>query len=296
MLPDIDSIALFVKAAELGSLTRAAEASSMGLAAASRRISLLEHRMRCTLFERLPKGVELTPAGVTLLLHSKQLLVQLNQMQVDIEDHNNGRRGQLRLFANTSAMAQHLPADLARFTVSDPGLRFIVKERWSSEIVDAVLLGEAYIGIVIEGVPTRGLDCVAYRRDRLAAVVPRGHPLDAPGEVAFAEVLDYDLVALEHGSSLMVLLSDSASLAEKPLKLRTQVRGFEAVCRMVEAGLGVGVLPGHAALPYLQGMELGVRMLADPWAHRRMLICTRPDRSRTMPVARMVTALAGWMD
>lgn len=294
MLPDIDSIALFVKAAELRSLTRAAEASSMGLAAASRRISLLEHRMRCALFERSPRGVELTPAGVTLLQHSKQLLVQLNQMQVDIDDHNSGRRGQLRVFANTSAMAQYLPADLARFNAAHPEVRLVVKERWSDEIVNALLLGEADIGIVMARMPVEGLDFFPYRGDELAAVVPRGHALARAGALFFEQVLDFDLIALEYGSSLMALLSDNAGLAQKPLRLRIQVRGFEAVCRMVEAGMGVGILPRHAALPYAQGMGLEVRVLADAWAQRRMQLCTRQDRqgAGSLPLAHLVAALS----
>lgn len=63
MLPDIDSLALFVRAAELRSLTKAAEASHIGLAAASRRMALLEHRFRTTLLERSSRGVEMTAAG-----------------------------------------------------------------------------------------------------------------------------------------------------------------------------------------------------------------------------------------
>ncbi|WP_250481747.1 LysR family transcriptional regulator [Caballeronia sp. NCTM5] len=81
MLPDIDSLALFVRAAELHSLTKAADASHIGAAAASRRIALLEHRFKTPLLERSPRGVELTPAGTSLLAHAKALLAQLNGME-----------------------------------------------------------------------------------------------------------------------------------------------------------------------------------------------------------------------
>ena len=91
MLPDIDSLALFVRAGELRSLTKAAEASHIGLAAASRRIALLEHRFRTQLLERSSRGVELTPAGMALLPRAKALLVDLNQMQAEMRDHEIGR-------------------------------------------------------------------------------------------------------------------------------------------------------------------------------------------------------------
>jgi len=100
MLPDIDSLALFVRAAELHSLTKAADASHIGAAATSRGIALLEHRFKTTLLERSPRGVELTPAGVALLVHANALLAQLNGMEAEMSGHASGRRGALRILAN----------------------------------------------------------------------------------------------------------------------------------------------------------------------------------------------------
>jgi len=292
MLPDLDSLALFVKAAELRSLTRAAAASSMGLAAASRRISLLEHRLKCSLFDRSHKGVELTPAGLTLLRHARQLLIQVNQMQADLDEHGAGRRNALRVQANTSAMAQYLPADLATFNAEHPDVNLTVKERWSDQIVQALLLGEADVGIINPGGPLDGLECQPYRKDHLCVVVPRDHPLTKHSEVWFEQVLDYPLVALEHGASLMNLLAAQAGLAQKALKLRVQMQGFEAVCRMIEAGMGIGVLPKHAAEAYLLGMHLEIRPLKDEWASRQMLVCTARGRDKSDAVARLVRALS----
>lgn len=297
MLPDNDSLALFVKAAELRSITRAAESSHMGLAAASRRISLLEHRMKSQLFERSPKGVELTPAGTTLLQHARAMLLHINQMQTDMADHGAGRRGQLRILASTSAMTQFLPDDLARFSLAHPDVRLIVDERWSAQIVATLLAGEADIGIVMEGAATEGLECFDYRSDRLAVVVPPGHPLidaDAPCDtVRFADVLDYDLVALESSSTMMNLLAEHAVNAGKGLKLRVQVRGFEVVCKFVQAGLGIGILPFQAASAMSQSMGLQVRALAEPWADRRMLACIKKDRPRSVSLNLLLDLLTG---
>lgn len=292
MLPDIDSLALFVKAAEFHSLTRAADANHIGLAAASRRIGLLEHRLRCSLFERSPKGVELTPAGVTLLAHAKQLLIQLNQMQADMDDHAAGRKGQLRVLVNSSSMAQFVPDDLARFARENPEVRLIVEERWSPQIAAAVLAGEADVGVIMEGLATDGLDLLPYRTDQLAVVLPRGHPLCALDNLAFSDVLDHDLVALETGASLMRLLSENAVNHGKGLRLRVQVRGFEAVCRMVQAGMGVGLLPFLAANMLSDGLGIVVRPLADPWAVRQMLICVKKDRPPNPSLTRLLETLA----
>jgi DNA-binding transcriptional LysR family regulator len=279
MLPDIDSLALFVRAAELRSLTKAAEASHIGLAAASRRMALLEHRFKTSLLERSPRGVELTAAGASLLVHAKALLMQMNQMQADMNDHATGKRGALRILANTSAMTEFLPDDLADYSRLHPEVRLVVGECWSAEIVRGVLAADADIGIIVEGLRTEGLDLHPYRSDRIAAVMPADHSLAKSESMRFVDVLEHDVVALESGSSMMRLLAEQAVVAERTLQLRIQVRSFEAVCRMVQSGRGVGFLPYQAALALGRGMGLVVRPLPEAWAERKMLICVRKDRA-----------------
>eukprot|EP01036_Dinobryon_divergens_P048140 gene48140-64600_t len=210
MLPDIDSLALFVRAAELRSLTKAAEASHIGLAAASRRIALLEHRFRTPLLERSSRGVGLTTAGASLLPHAKALLIGLNHMQADMRDHAAGRKGALRILANTSAMTEALPEHLAGFARLNPDIRLAVEERWSDDIVRAVLAADGDIGIVVDGTKTEGLETLSYSTDRIAVVMPAGHPLAMAPGMRFTDVLEEDLVALEAGSSMMRLLAQQA--------------------------------------------------------------------------------------
>ena len=291
MLPDIDSIALFVRAAEQRSLTKAADASHIGLAAASRRIALLEHRFKTTLLERSPRGVELTPAGSALLVHAKEMLMLMNHMQSEMSDFAAGRRGALRVLANTSAMTESLPEDLAEYSRAHPDVRLVVEERWSAEIVKAVLAADADIGIIVEGLRVEGLDVFPYRTDRLAAVMPAGHELSLGEDIRFLDVLDHDIIALESGSSMMRLLAEQAVVAEKTLQLRIQVRSFEAVCKMVQSGLGIGLLPFQAAKAMGRAMGLAVRPLPEDWAERRMLICVRRDRAANSSVSSLVEHL-----
>ncbi len=291
MLPDLDSLALFVRAAELRSLTKAAEASHIGLAAASRRMALLEHRFRTGLLERSPRGVELTPAGASLLVHAKDLLTRINRMQADMDDHATGRRGALRILANTSAMTEFLPDDLAAYSRAHPDVRLLVEERWSVEIVRDVLSAQADVGIIVEGLRTEGLEVFAYRSDRIAAVMPADHLLAASEPLRFVDVLDHDVIALESGSSMMRLLAEQAVVAERTLQLRVQVRSFEAVCRMVQAMRGVGLLPWQAATALGKGLGLVVRPLQEDWAERRMLVCVRRERAPGSPVESLLRHL-----
>jgi DNA-binding transcriptional LysR family regulator len=288
VLPDIDSLALFVRAAELRSLTKAAEASHIGLAAASRRMALLEHRFKTSLLERSSKGVELTPAGASLLPHAKALLVEINQMQAEMRDHASGRKGALRILANTSVMTESLPEDLAGFARDNPDVRLVLEERWSHEIVRALLASQGDIGIIVEGTATDGLETVPYCTDRVAVVMRPQHPMARAPQMRFADLLEDDLIALENNSSMMRLLTEQAVIAERTLQLRVEVRSFEAVCRMVQAGLGIGILPYQAASILGKGMNLTVRPLAEEWAERRMLICMKKERSHHPTVAKLV--------
>ena len=293
MLPDIDSLALFVRAAELRSLTKASEASHIGLAAASRRIALLEHRFKTALLERSPRGVELTPAGAALLPHARALLVELNQMQAEMRDYANGRKGALRILANTSVLTDALPADLAAFARANPDVRLIVEERWSDEIVRAILSAEADVGIIVGDSVVEGLDTLPYCTDRLAVVMRTDHPLASVPELSFNDVLEDEVITLEGGSSMTRLVAAQAVIAERTLQVRVQVRSFESICRMVDAGLGLGLLPNQAAQVLAKGLGLTVRPLNEEWAERQMLLCVKRERAGQPSVAKLLAFLHG---
>lgn len=291
MLPDIDSLALFVRAAELRSLTKAAEASHIGVAAASRRIALLEHRFKTALLERSSRGVDITPAGASLLPHAKALLVEINQMQADMRDHVDGRKGALRILANTSAMTEHLPDDLAGFSCQNPDVRLVLEERWSSEIVRALQAAEGDVGIIVEGLRTDGLETYPYGGDHIAVVMRADHPLASVPHLRFDDVLEDDLVALEGGSSMMRLVAEQAVIAHRTLQLRAEMRSFEAVCRMVQVGLGLGLMPFQVASLLGQAMGLVARPLEEDWAQRRMLLCVKKERVANTSVAKLIDYL-----
>lgn len=274
MLPDIDSLVLFVRVAEMQNLTRAAEASFITVPAASRRLSLLEHQFKAQLFERHSRGMALTPAGDRLLSLAREVIASVHHMRAEMGNYESGRQSVLRIQGNTSAMTQFLPGDIASFQLAHDDVRIVMEECWSEDAVRRVRSGEADVGVVVQGCEVEGLWTRPYRRDRLAAVVRDDDPLNKP-EVAFEDLLERDLVGLEGSSTLTRLLIAQASSLLRPMALRVQVRSFEAVCRAVEARLGVGILPLTAARSFAQSMELKVLPLTNDWALRRMILCVR---------------------
>lgn len=290
MLPDIDSLALFVRAAEMGSLTRAADASYITVPAASRRLALLEHQFKVQLFERHSRGLTLTPAGERLLLLAREVIAGVHRMRAEMGNYSRGPQSVLRVHGNTSAMTQFLPGDIATFQATHEQVRVVMEECWSEDAARRVRSGEVDLGVIVEGADTTGLVCRPYRHDQLAAVLRRDDTL-AGRPVAFADLLERDLVGLEGGSTLTRLLAAQAAELQRPIALRVQVRSFEAVCRAVEARLGIGVLPLAAARSFAPSMDLTVLPLTDDWAWRRMLLIVRAEPPAGSPLGALVAHL-----
>jgi DNA-binding transcriptional LysR family regulator len=290
MRPDLSSLALFIRVAETRSITKAAEACHIALAAASRRIALLEDQFGVQLLNRTAKGVELTAAGNAMLFHARQMLGQVDAMRAEISDYSRGLKGMVRIHANASALAQYLPDDLASFAEAHPNIGISIAEERSGAIVEALLSGASDVGIVMEGADPQGLELFEYRTDVLCVVVPKGHAL-RERRIAFADVLDQDFVGLESSTVISQIMLAQAQQADKPLRLRVQVKSFDVVARLVQAGLGIGVLPEDAARAFSGSMGLRLVKLTDPWAARRMFVGVRRYAALTAAARQLVDHL-----
>lgn len=272
---DLFSLSLFAQIARSGSISRGAALANLAVGAASKRITDLEAAVGAPLFERHSRGITLTVAGHALQLHAQRILSNVDQLAADLSDYATGLVGVVRLWANTSAVTQFLPADISSFIRANAGIRIELEEENSIEVVMAVLDGRADLGIYADRTPAFGLHEMNYREDRLVLVVPQGHPLAKRRSVRFEEAVDYDFVSLPKGTSLAKRLQAETSALGRSLKMRLQVRSFDAMCQMVAAGLGVAVLPGEAIRPHLRSMNLREIALQDDWAKRRLLIGVR---------------------
>jgi DNA-binding transcriptional LysR family regulator len=290
MRPDLASLALFIRIAETRSITKAAAASHIALAAASRRVTQLEHQCGAQLLYRTTRGVEITPAGQALLAHARDLLARVDDLTAELADYGKGAKGLIRVQANTSALTQFLPQDLATFAAANPAVKLSLAEERSGAIAEAVHAGTTDVGIVMEGARVDGLHCFAYRTDRLVALVPRRHRLRGK-VIAFEKLLDFDFVGLEGDTMISKLLARRAAEAGRPLRLRVQVKSFDVVARMIQAGLGIGVLPEQAARSFAGPMGLRLIPLSDDWAARRMLLCVREYETLPAIVRQLVDHL-----
>ncbi|HEX3917453.1 MAG TPA: LysR substrate-binding domain-containing protein [Caulobacteraceae bacterium] len=291
---DLTDLRLFRDIAEAGSITAGAARSHLALAAASTRIRHLEDDIGAALLIRSRNGVTLTAAGRALLGHARSMLAGAERLAEDLQTYGAGLAGEVRLLSNTNALTEFLPEALASFLAANPGVSVDVEERLSGEIVGLVAEGAADIGIVAGVTDLGALQTFPFRTDRFVLVTATDHPLASAGpEVAFADALGFDFVGLDRASALQRFLTEKAARAGRALKLRVQVRSFDAVCRLAEAGVGVGVAPLTTATRAAATMRLAMLPLTDDWALRELRLCLR-DLDALKPTARrLADALRG---
>lgn len=278
---DFVSVRLAVLCARVGNLTQAARECNLVLPAASRRLRELEAAVGGPLFERHSRGLTPTAMGRAFMRGGAALLQELEQLMQDLADARQGVLRHLRLCAGTAAITQFLPPLLSEYATLRPQVQVELEEQTSEQVVVALREGRADLGVFVQGPglhsgALRGLEVRPFRKDELVLVLPAGHRLCGRAPLPFADALDEPWISLNAGAALLLSQQQAAQAAGRKLKLRMQVRSFEAVGQLVAAGLGIAALPKEAARPIVRARQLRMRPLADAWAQRQLLVAVRP--------------------
>jgi DNA-binding transcriptional LysR family regulator len=275
MLLDPISLQVFISAVEEGTIAKAAARERIAPAAISRRLSELEAVLQTPLFTRSNKGLQPTTAGLTLISLARQVLHDIDDVYAHMREFTGGTRGYIRVFANLSSITQFLPNDLQTFLTLHPDVQISLEERVSTAITKGVAENAADIGLFTQGVPSHGLKIFPYHKDELVVVIPKKHTLAVRKSVSVKDILDYDFVGLHAGSWMNLELTKAATALGRTLRQRIQVTGYDALCLMVEAGMGIGILPKNSARPYTRSLRLKTIPLNEPWSRRQLAICVR---------------------
>ena len=289
---DLTSLRLFVAVCDTRNIARAAADASLVGSAVSKRLAQLEEQLGTPLLVRRRHGVEPTPAGESLLEHARELLLGAQRIERDMAAYAAGVRGQVRVLATASVMAEKLADDVADFLAAPEheGIRVELEVRTSPQVVQGIRDGVASLGICWKsphGADLRGLDSPPYREDRLGLVMPADHPLAGRERLRFAEALDWDYVGLPVNSAVQALMVRAAAEMGRHLRYRMIVTDFEAALRVVRTRLAISVIPLEVAQPRAAEYGLRVVPLDEPWAEREFAICFRGDAALT-PAARLL--------
>lgn len=291
---DLTTLRLFVSVCDTGNIARAGEKANIVGSAISKRLAQLEDTVGTQLLARKRHGVTPTAAGQTLLEHARDMLAGAARIERDMQAYGAGIRGQVRIFASASAMAESLPDDVASFLQlpDHSSIRVDLEERVSPDIVRGVRDGAASIGICWDAADIGSLQSRPYRSDHLVLVVPAGHPLAAKRNLRFEQTLAYEHVSMPVNSAVHVMLQRAAAQHGKSLIQRVVVTNFEAALRVIRAGLAISVVPREVAEIHAQAYGLKLVALAEPWAQRRFILCFRDAQSLSPAAQLLVDHLA----
>jgi DNA-binding transcriptional LysR family regulator len=289
MRPDLTTLKLFLAVVEEHSIAKAAEREHITAPAISKRITELETALNVQLFDRHAKGIRPTAAGEALTADVRSIFAILDRAENKLSEYASGHRGRILIHANPSGVSGALPIALREYLDAHPLIGIQLEEKHSIDVVRAVTEGEADIGIFAPHVPAEGLTIRPYQQIRLMLITPLDHALAKRKTISLAEAAAHDFVSLSDASSIGNLVLRVAAQQGVALRHRLQVDGFDGLRRMVQAGLGVAVMPEHCALPYSKAMSFHCIPLTDSWARYRLNICTRDPKTLSM-AARLLLA------
>jgi len=268
------SLRLFVSVVEEGTIAAAAKREHIAAAAVSKRLSELEELLDSKLLDRSNKGITPTDAGLSLLFMARSALNNLNEIVVQMRDYSHGRRGSVHVLANISAITQFMPAKIKSFMDLYPLICVSMEERQSLAITKAVAENRADVGIFTRLPHGADIEVFPFRHDRLVLLVPNDHPLAARESVRFSDTLDHGYVALSSGTHLNFQLIKAANDLGRSLKIRMEVSSYDALCGMVQAGVGIGIMPERSMSIYKIDRAKMVR-LDEEWTSRELSVCVR---------------------
>jgi len=270
---DLVDLRLFVAIVEAGSISKGADAAHLALASASARVSGMEAVLGTRLLTRSRRGVVSTAAGRALLHHARAVSSQIERMRGDLRAFASGLRGEIHMLSNTAALVELLPDALRTFLIAHPDVDIDIEEMTSADIVQAVAEDRAEFGVIADSADPAALETIALAVDHLVLITPAAHPLGRRAGVAFVDLLDEPFVGLSAGA-LHNHLADHAARLGRRINYRVRLRSFDTVARLVEAGIGIGILP-LAAAEHCRTEALTIVPLIDRWAQRRLMLCAR---------------------
>jgi DNA-binding transcriptional LysR family regulator len=288
---DLVDLQLFVAVADTGSITHGATRAHLALASASARIKGLEADLGVPLVRRRRRGIELTAAGESLRDHARAILQDVATMQGDLAAFTSGVKASVHLLANTSGLSEYLPKALASFLREHPDISLDVEERESADIAGAIATRAADLGFAAEHALPEHFERFAFGEDRLVLVAPRRGEFAGHRQIDFVEVTGRDFVGLTNTTALAAHVARHAARLGVRLQVRARLRDFDAICRLVSAGVGIAVVPEAAARRCAQSMPLALLAIRDAWANRRLAICARSFATLPKPARLLVDHL-----
>ncbi|MCR8548657.1 LysR family transcriptional regulator [Salipiger sp. P9] len=279
----LHTFALIEAVARSGSMRKAAEDMNLTASALNRRIRGFEAEFGSPIFERIPGGVRLNPAGEMLLHHYRMSKSDLARVQSHVADLTGERRGHVRIACSQALLPYFLPEQIARYRAAHPGVTFTVTVRDRAQAEQELASYASDLALVFEPVYLVDFEVLHLIPQRVHAVLRKDHPLAAKPELRLWECLDSPSVAPNAKYGVRHLLDFAARKLGRTLNPVLETESFELIRHYVlhEQAIGFQIPIGLRAP---DDGSLVFRPLAERDVATGSLILGQL-RGRTLPVA-----------
>lgn len=282
---NIQKYMAFVRTIEYGSFTKAAEILNYSQSGISRMISDLEKEWNVVLLERGKSGVKLTSDGMKLLPYAKNVCLEYEKLQMEVDELSGLQSGLIRIGTFSSVATHWLPNIIREFQKAYPGIDYELLLGDYTEIEKWISEGRVDCGFL--RLPTDSdFETIFLEQDRLLAILPENHTLAQLEKVPVAALCDEPFMLLEKGAKTEV--SEIFERCGLTPKVHFTTWDDYAIMSMVESGLGISILPELILkrVPYrIVAKELDVP------AYRKIGIALRNKRTASLAVRRFLEYL-----
>lgn len=276
---------VFQSVAQTRNFSRTGEAIGLTQPAVSRAIAELERELGLRLLDRTTREVELTEAGRSLAARLDRALDELDATLADVAGLADADGGKVRVASSPTLSAYLMPACIAACAREAPRVRFVLLDRIQQDVLESVRGGEVDFGVVVEPSAVDDLHCEAILRDPFVLVAPARHRVARAAGVRWKALDGTALVLLDAASGSRRYIDDALARHGAACKVEQELAHPTTVFQMVEAGIGLTVMPRLAVPPGgLHGLV--VRPLL-PRLERTVMLVRRHERALS-PVAERV--------
>jgi DNA-binding transcriptional LysR family regulator len=276
---------VFQSVARSRNFSRTGEAVGLTQPAVSRAIGELEHAMGLRLLDRTTREVALTEAGRSLAARLDRVLDELDATLDDIAGLADAEGGEVRVASSPTLSAYLMPGCIAACARAAPRVRFLLLDRIQQDVLASVRGGEVDFGVVVEPPEVDDLDCEGILRDPFVLVTPQQHRFARSASVRWKALDGASLVLLDNASGSRRYVDEALARHGVSCKVEQELGHPTTVFQMVEAGIGLTVMP-RLAVPPAGLPGLAVRPLL-PRLERTVMLVRRHDRALS-PVAERV--------
>ncbi|KAB8309594.1 LysR family transcriptional regulator [Erwinia endophytica] len=270
---------VFVAVAHHKGFSQAGQIIGLSQSAVSHSIKELENEMGIRLLDRTTREVVLTEAGIQLASRLERLLEELNTTLLDVRRYGQQRSGTVRVAASQTISAHLMPQCLAASQIHFPDIKVMLRDRPQQWVLQSIHNAEVDFGIVIGPLSPEEFECEAILDEPFLLLCRQDDPL-AQQQVVSWQMLNQRLLVLQDYTSGSRVLIDEALKGQQVQTEIVQEIGHPATLYpMVEAGIGISILPA-LALPLPQGRPLLVKRMV-PEINRTIMLVRRKNRSLT---------------